>query len=69
MIAQQALDISTCGRGTYNITGEIADLVRRSGIRTGLCQVVVQHTSAALVICENADPGCVSGGVRQRATR
>ncbi len=38
------------------MTGEVARVVRASGIRTGLCTVFVQHTSASLVIQENADP-------------
>ncbi len=46
----------THGRGTYDITDDIAEAIRRSGVRTGLCHVFVQHTSASLIICENADP-------------
>ncbi len=48
--------VTTLGKGTYEITDEIQDLVRRSGIRTGLATVFLQHTSASLVIYENADP-------------
>ncbi len=48
--------VSTRGKGTYEITDEIGALVRRSGISTGLATVFVQHTSASLVIYENADP-------------
>lgn len=44
------------GKGTYEITGEVASLLMRSGITTGLATVFVQHTSASLVIYENADP-------------
>lgn len=44
------------GKGTYEITGEVASLLKRSGITTGLATVFVQHTSASLVIYENADP-------------
>lgn len=53
---QQSLEISTRGRGTYNITQDLQELISRSGIETGLCHLFVQHTSASLVICENADP-------------
>jgi len=53
---QQILEISTRGRGTYNITEDLQEVVSRSGIETGLCHLFVQHTSASLVICENADP-------------
>jgi secondary thiamine-phosphate synthase enzyme len=38
------------------VTREVAAVVARSGVRTGLCTVFVQHTSASLVIQENADP-------------
>jgi secondary thiamine-phosphate synthase enzyme len=38
------------------LTDELAGVVRKSGVRTGLCTVFVQHTSASLVIQENADP-------------
>ena len=56
MIHQQTLTISTRGRGTLNITGEVDAVVRDSGIATGLCHVFCQHTSASLILCENADP-------------
>jgi secondary thiamine-phosphate synthase enzyme len=55
MIEQTTLTLATRGRGTYDITGEVAEVVRRSGIRTGLCHVFVHHTSASLILCENAD--------------
>jgi len=56
MIVQQRLAMQTRGRGTYDITRQIDEAVRGSGIRTGLCHVFCHHTSASLVICENADP-------------
>jgi len=57
MIAQtETIIIPTRGKGTYEITDEVAALVTRSGIRTGLVTVLLQHTSASLVIYENADP-------------
>lgn len=46
----------TAGRGTYDITQEVQKVVAASGIVTGLCHVFVQHTSASLILCENADP-------------
>lgn len=48
--------VATRGKGTYEITEEVQTLVRRSGIKTGLATVFLQHTSASLVIYENADP-------------
>jgi len=56
MISQQTLEIRTSGRGTTNITEAVARVVAASGVRTGLCTAFVQHTTASLVLCENADP-------------
>ena len=53
---QRQFHIATAGRGTYEITSQIAAVVQESGIQTGLCHVFVEHTSASLVVCENADP-------------
>jgi len=44
------------GQGLHELTGEVSALVRESGIREGLCTLFVQHTSASLVVQENADP-------------
>ncbi|MCF7984296.1 MAG: secondary thiamine-phosphate synthase enzyme YjbQ [Thiohalocapsa sp.] len=56
MIAQQRFDLATRGRGTYEITRQVEGIVRDAGIETGLCHVFVHHTSASLILCENADP-------------
>lgn len=56
MVFQQAFEIDTRGRGTYEITRTVQELVARSGITTGICQLFVHHTSASLIISENADP-------------
>lgn len=48
--------VSTRGKGTIEITDRVESLLRASGITTGLATVFVQHTSASLVIYENADP-------------
>jgi secondary thiamine-phosphate synthase enzyme len=50
------LDISTRGKGTYEITREVARIVEESGVQTGTVTVFNQHTSASLIIFENADP-------------
>lgn len=50
------LTVPTQGKGTYEITAAVARVVGASGIRTGLATVFLQHTSASLVIYENADP-------------
>ncbi len=53
---QYKLQISTPGRGTQELTRAISIRVHESGIQMGLCHIFVQHTSASLIICENADP-------------
>lgn len=55
MLHQQKLRFSTKGRGTYNITAQIAEAIEKSGIKNGLCNIFIQHTSASLILCENAD--------------
>jgi len=54
--AQQQLTVETRGRGLVEVTDRVAEVVRGSGVRTGLCVVFCTHTSASLVIQENADP-------------
>ena len=54
--AQGRLVIDTQGRGTYDITAEVDREVNASGIARGLAHLFVHHTSASLIICENADP-------------
>jgi secondary thiamine-phosphate synthase enzyme len=56
MFFQRNLQVATGRRGTYEITREIQSVVNGSGINTGLCHVFIQHTSASLIVCENADP-------------
>ncbi|MCA9601558.1 MAG: YjbQ family protein, partial [Myxococcales bacterium] len=51
-----SLEVQTRGRGTYDITHEVAAAVRKSGVRDGLAMVFVHHTSASVIITENADP-------------
>ena len=50
------LTIESTGQGLFDITSDVEDVVRSSGVADGLCTVFVQHTSASLVIQENADP-------------
>jgi len=52
----ETFSVKTHGKGTTEITREIAGIVMRSGVRTGNVTVFVRHTSASLVIMENADP-------------
>jgi len=53
---QTKINIQTQGRESYNITHEIDSAIRESDIDTGLCHVFIHHTSASLIITENADP-------------
>jgi len=56
MTHQESFTVSTGGRSTTEITREIQGIVLNSGIQTGLCHVYQHHTSASLIINENADP-------------
>jgi secondary thiamine-phosphate synthase enzyme len=56
MFHRGELTVATKGRGTYDITAEVAAVVHASAAREGLATVFVHHTSASLIICENADP-------------
>lgn len=53
------IGIATRGKGLYDFTAQAARWVGECGTRTGLLTVFVQHTSASLVIQENADPDVV----------
>lgn len=53
---QLRLEVRTRGRGLHEVTAELARAVEASGVETGLCVVFCRHTSASLVIGENADP-------------
>jgi secondary thiamine-phosphate synthase enzyme len=48
-------NVSTHGKGTYEITSQVAAAVRESGVSEGIATVFIQHTSASLIIYENAD--------------
>ena len=50
-----SFSIRTRGKGTYEITSQVEAVIRESGVRTGLVTVFIQHTSASLIIYENAD--------------
>jgi secondary thiamine-phosphate synthase enzyme len=53
---QKSLNLRSQGRGTIDLTARVAAVVSDSGIRQGLCNVFLQHTSASLILCENAAP-------------
>ena len=56
MISQQELRVDTSGRGTYELSRDVQSAVRQSGIGAGMCHIFIRHTSASLMLCENADP-------------
>jgi secondary thiamine-phosphate synthase enzyme len=53
---QQLLQVKTSGQSLSNITRKVQDFVAQSGVTTGLCTLFLRHTSASLLIQENADP-------------
>ena len=53
---QSALKIKTTGKSLHKITNKVEQAVAKSAVATGLCTVFVRHTSASLLIQENADP-------------
>lgn len=71
MLHQSQLAVSTGGRGFIEITDKVQREVELSGLSDGLCTVFVLHTSASVMITENADPDVlrdletwISGAVR-----
>lgn len=64
-IAQVEIDVATRGRGFHELTRDVRRIVRDSGVRTGLCVVYCTHTSASLVIQENADPSARADVLRR----
>ena len=55
MFSQHSLTIQTRGRSTIHISGDIENLLRGTGMDSGLCHVFIHHTSASLIVTENAD--------------
>lgn len=56
MIYRDHIEVTTDGRGTYDLSSRVQAMVGKSGISTGICHVFICHTSASLMLCENADP-------------
>jgi secondary thiamine-phosphate synthase enzyme len=56
VVHRENLAFKTRGRGTIDITREVGAVVARSRVETGLATVFVHHTSASLIVSENADP-------------
>ena len=55
-VHQASIEVATQGRGTYDLSAKVQSIVAASGIGQGICQVFCRHTSASLMLSENADP-------------
>ena len=55
MFHSSSFTVQTRGRGTYEITDQVDAVVGETGLRKGICTVFIHHTSASLIVCENAD--------------
>jgi secondary thiamine-phosphate synthase enzyme len=60
MSFQQSFTISTHGRGTTDITESVQAVIQQSAVEQGLAHIFIHHTSASLMLCENADPAVLS---------
>jgi len=56
MIKQQTFSVHTHGRGSYDISAKVDAVVSAADVQVGLCHLFIEHTSASLILCENADP-------------
>jgi secondary thiamine-phosphate synthase enzyme len=56
LFTHQTIHLTTHGRKTYLMTDKVKQVVEQSGIQTGMCHLFLQHTSASIILCENADP-------------
>jgi secondary thiamine-phosphate synthase enzyme len=56
MLFQDSIQVETPGRGTHELTALVDRRLAAAGVGEGLCTLFVHHTSASLVVCENADP-------------
>jgi secondary thiamine-phosphate synthase enzyme len=56
LVFQQTIEIPTRGRGTCELTAEVNAIVSAADVDVGTCNVFVHHTSASLILSENADP-------------
>lgn len=57
---QQLITVQTQGKKLHKVTSNVADAVAKSGVRVGLCNLFLRHTSASLIIQENADPAVLA---------
>ena len=57
---QRTIVVETPGRGLFDVTSRVREMVAESNVGTGTCNVFCSHTSASLVIQENADPAVLA---------
>lgn len=55
-VTQEILKVQAPRRGLHEFTDQVQRIVQSSGVRQGICNVFIRHTSASLTIQENADP-------------
>src|SRR4051812_46491964 len=55
-VHNESLTVRTTGKGTYEITDQVKDVLKRSSVASGLLIVFIRHTSCSLIMMENADP-------------
>ncbi len=55
-MTSESFVVRTPGRGMQDLTARVQQIVAGAGVKNGLCNVFVHHTSASLILCENADP-------------
>jgi len=60
MYKQETLTIETAGRGVYDLTQRVQDIVAAADMSVGICHLLIRHTSASLMISENADAAVMS---------
>ena len=60
MVVTDDIELHTRGRGFTELTHALQDVVSRAAVRTGICSATIRHTSASLIVCENADPDVLS---------
>jgi secondary thiamine-phosphate synthase enzyme len=60
MSFQHSFRVNTSGRGTTDITTNVQAAVKQSAIKQGIAHVFIHHTSASLMLCENADPAVLT---------
>ncbi len=53
---QESFKTMTHGRGMLNVTAAVAQIVADAQVKSGVCNIFLRHTSASIIICENADP-------------